>query len=333
MSSIINAITNTDTVASICIPRVFDNIGEDRVRNVFQKLNIFEIGRVDIIQKQNDKGDKFKRIFIHIKEWFKFPDAVKAKERLASGKDLKIVYDDPWFWKISMNKWTPKPSAPQVPVSKPKIRIEFDIVDDEDDNQAKNKEAASQFLESLELEDNRSYKERRNDPQYRRSGDNRPCTLESKYERPRDERYEQRDYRPRDTRDEQHDYRPRDTRDERYEQRDYRPRDEQRDYRPRDTRDEQLDYRPRDTRDEQRDYRPRDQQYQKDNKKYKDNNKKYKDNNKKPKDNKKTKDNTKQTKTDIEEKDAAYQLWDEEEKKRNVLEEVSTKEEITVMSK
>lgn len=49
--------TDTTTVRSICIPRVFDNIGEARIRVVFEKLDIFEIERVDIIQKQNERGE------------------------------------------------------------------------------------------------------------------------------------------------------------------------------------------------------------------------------------------------------------------------------------
>jgi hypothetical protein len=29
---------------------------------------------------------------------------VRARERILSGKELKIVYDEPWFWKVSANR-------------------------------------------------------------------------------------------------------------------------------------------------------------------------------------------------------------------------------------
>lgn len=151
-----------DNVSSICIPRVFDNIGQVRIQEVFTKLNIFLIDRVDVVQKQNEKGEKFKRVFVHIKEWLHHSDAQKAKERLLAGKELKIVYDDPWFWKVSINKWVAKPK----PEPKPKIRIDF-----EEEN----------GVEKTEL-DTRKEKERRND-QYR--NDNRK--IDRQYRKPSDD--------------------------------------------------------------------------------------------------------------------------------------------------
>jgi hypothetical protein len=147
-------IANTSANAnSICIPRAFANISEARVRKVFDALNIFVIDRIDMIQRKNEKGDAYQRIFVHIKEWSNTADADKARERLLSGKELKIVYDEPWFWKVSLNNWTPKP-APTTSLydRKPRIRLDF-----EDE---KNAEAAASFLS----EDQRPYRERRLDP-------------------------------------------------------------------------------------------------------------------------------------------------------------------------
>ena len=102
---------NNTSANSICIPRAFANISEARVRKVFDALNIFTIDRVDMVQRKNEKGDAYQRIFVHIKEWSETADARKAKERLLAGKELKIVYDDPWFWKASLNTWAPKPKS------------------------------------------------------------------------------------------------------------------------------------------------------------------------------------------------------------------------------
>jgi hypothetical protein len=151
---------------SICIPRAFANITEARVRKVFEKLDIFRVERVDMIQRKNEKGDAYQRIFVHIKDWSETADAQKAKERLLAGKELKIVYDDPWFWKVALNTWAPKPTQTPVAASlydrKPRIRLEFE------DQETKNVDAAAALLGSLsiEKEDQRPYRERRVDPVY-----------------------------------------------------------------------------------------------------------------------------------------------------------------------
>ena len=154
-SKIVNTSTNANA-NSICIPRAFANITEARVRKVFGALNIFVIDRIDMIQRKNENGDAYQRIFVHIKEWSNTADADKARERLLSGKELKIVYDEPWFWKVSLNNWTPKPAATTNSVydRKPRIRLEFE------DKDEKNAQAAASFLS----EDQRPYRERRLDP-------------------------------------------------------------------------------------------------------------------------------------------------------------------------
>jgi hypothetical protein len=159
------AMNNCDKNMSLCIPRAFENISDARVRTVFEKLDIFTIDRVDFVLRKNEKGDAYKRFFIHIKEWRQTSDAQKAKERLLSGKELKIVYDDPWFWKVGLNTWAPKPQQqkPLLNDRKPRIRIEFD-----EDQGDKNVKAATNFLSNLSLEerDRRPYSERRLDPAY-----------------------------------------------------------------------------------------------------------------------------------------------------------------------
>ena len=156
--------SNVNGTMSLCIPRAFENISEARVRTVFEKLSIFTIDRVDVVLRKNEKGESYKRFFVHIKEWKQTSDAQKAKERLIAGKELKIVYDDPWFWKVGLNTWTPKPQQQQPLLNdrKPKIRIEFD------DQDTKNTNAATTFLSNLSLEerDRRPYSERRLDPVY-----------------------------------------------------------------------------------------------------------------------------------------------------------------------
>ena len=82
---------------------MFLNIDEKRVRSVIEQL-LGKINRVDIIERTNEKGEKYKRVFVHFDYWFETEDAQTAKTRLLEGKEIKIVYDDPWFWKVSANK-------------------------------------------------------------------------------------------------------------------------------------------------------------------------------------------------------------------------------------
>jgi len=89
------------SVPSLCIPRVYPNISEARIRKIFDELGMGVIERVDIISKTTEKGERFNRVFIHMERWFQNSNASVARERLLGGKDIKIVYDDPWFWKVS----------------------------------------------------------------------------------------------------------------------------------------------------------------------------------------------------------------------------------------
>jgi hydrogenase maturation factor len=230
---------------SICIPRAFANITESRVRKVFDALGIFRIARVDMIQRKNEKGDAYQRIFVHIQDWTETADAQKARDRLLAGKELKIVYDDPWFWKASLNNWAPKPK-PETTVydRKPRIRLEFE------DQDAANTDAAAELMSSLTLEDRdrRPYAERRVDPVY--------CEQDVKSGF-RDRR-EPRDREPREQKERKSRFTPRSP--SRSPPRDDRRRDEPRDDRRRDER-RTDDYRRDDRRRDEprRDDRRRDE--------------------------------------------------------------------------
>jgi len=59
------------------------------------------IERIDMVSKNSEKGEKFNRVFVHFNRWNNTENACIARERLLNGKEIKIIYDDPWFWKIS----------------------------------------------------------------------------------------------------------------------------------------------------------------------------------------------------------------------------------------
>jgi hypothetical protein len=82
---------------SLCIPRVFTHITQAQIRNTIDDLRLGQIDRVDVIKK----GDKFNIVFIHFKKWYDTDNARLAKDRLENGKEIKVIYESPWYWKIS----------------------------------------------------------------------------------------------------------------------------------------------------------------------------------------------------------------------------------------
>ena len=97
------------SIPSLCIPRVFANIDEHRIRRIFDDLDIGVISRVDIVRGKpcSNVKDQHNRVFIHFHRWYNTMSAESARERLLNGQDLKVIYDDPWFWKVSAYKEAP----------------------------------------------------------------------------------------------------------------------------------------------------------------------------------------------------------------------------------
>jgi len=91
---------------SLCIPRVFNNITEAKVRDVFNKINVGNIYSIDIIQQTNKKGKPVKRVFINFDYWYFNERSQHMRNQLLSGKEIKIIYDDPWFWNVSIKRNT-----------------------------------------------------------------------------------------------------------------------------------------------------------------------------------------------------------------------------------
>ena len=112
---------------SICIPRVFQNISQKRVQRVFEELDVGKIERVDMVERTNVKGEKFKRCFIHFINWATNVRAQEVRSKLLAGEEIKIIYDDPWFWKCSASR-IPKPvhGGAQRGVRRPRPRIDLE---------------------------------------------------------------------------------------------------------------------------------------------------------------------------------------------------------------
>lgn len=91
------------TEPSICIPRVFTNIDELRIKNVFCELfGINNIKQIDVIKKFDKRNNPYNKVFVHFNSW---PiEHIDTRKKLLQGKDVKIVYEQPWFWKCSASR-------------------------------------------------------------------------------------------------------------------------------------------------------------------------------------------------------------------------------------
>lgn len=99
-----NLINILPSSPSLCIPRVFHSVTEEKIRNVLNTLKFGIIRKIEIIEKKNQKEEKFKCVFIHFKKWNENETIHVTREKLLLGGDIKIMYDEPWFWKISAYK-------------------------------------------------------------------------------------------------------------------------------------------------------------------------------------------------------------------------------------
>jgi hypothetical protein len=92
----------TDLV--LFIPRVFTNISKEKIYNIFDNLNMGEIDKVDIVKKTDYNNKEFNKVFIHYKQWNDSENAETVRNKLLNGGEVKVIYDNFWFWKVSAYK-------------------------------------------------------------------------------------------------------------------------------------------------------------------------------------------------------------------------------------
>lgn len=95
------------THPSICIPRTFTTIrGEQTKRavfNTFRDLRIGHIDRIDVVHKTDSRGERYCTVYVHLKWNVTNTLARETRQKLLDGNDIKVVYDEPWFWKCTMS--------------------------------------------------------------------------------------------------------------------------------------------------------------------------------------------------------------------------------------
>lgn len=97
---------------SLCIPLVSKYIKEHEIRKIMDEIQLGVIDKIDIVpvRTRNKKpsyqpnSKQMNRVFIHYKIWGTGPNATKARELLLEGKEIKVIYNNIWFWKISLRE-------------------------------------------------------------------------------------------------------------------------------------------------------------------------------------------------------------------------------------
>tara|TARA_B100000575_G_C23139084_1_gene662432 strand:+ start:3920 stop:4525 length:606 start_codon:yes stop_codon:yes gene_type:complete len=87
---------------SLCIPRMFNNIGHRRVKGVFIKQNWGYVERVDVIHY----GDH-KKAFVHFRpgSWNWNVRNAQVLDQLQRGEQIHLRYENgkPWFWHVGIS--------------------------------------------------------------------------------------------------------------------------------------------------------------------------------------------------------------------------------------
>ena len=108
---------------SLCIPRVFNNIGWRRIKQHIIEANLGFVERVDVVPVA---GGKYKRAFVHFAagRWnMRDATARAALKALQEGKKIKLEYESPWYWLVGISGAARPAEAPKPKQRKTKIDL------------------------------------------------------------------------------------------------------------------------------------------------------------------------------------------------------------------
>jgi hypothetical protein len=83
---------------NIYIPMLFSNISHARLLKIIKQLDIFTPAIMNFEEKQDLKGNKCNCAFIQVEHWHDTPQAKQFRAKLLANEEVKIVFDDPWFF-------------------------------------------------------------------------------------------------------------------------------------------------------------------------------------------------------------------------------------------
>ena len=108
---------------SLCIPRVFNNIGWRRIKQHMIEANLGFVERVDVIPVA---GGAYKRAFVHFAagKWnMRDETAREMLTALQEGQKIKLEYDEPWYWLAGISGAERPSEAPKPRERKMRIQL------------------------------------------------------------------------------------------------------------------------------------------------------------------------------------------------------------------
>jgi len=108
---------------SLCIPRVFNNIGWRRIKQHIIEAELGFVERVDVVPVA---GGKHKRAFVHFAagKWnMRDATARAALLALQEGKKIKLEYEEPWYWLVGISGAARPAEAPKPRERKTRVDI------------------------------------------------------------------------------------------------------------------------------------------------------------------------------------------------------------------
>ena len=122
-STTMSSIHTDKSFPSVCIPYTVKNTTWMQVKEVFEQLfGSGSIERVDVIKRKRrdaygagtdashtgqysriSRDQEYCKVFVHFKEWPDTPEANQFRQHILAGNCMKIVYNEPWYWKCFKN--------------------------------------------------------------------------------------------------------------------------------------------------------------------------------------------------------------------------------------
>lgn len=82
---------------SICIPKVHKKYTYKWIFRIINKYKLGKIKNINIIPYHN--STHFNKVVINFQHWYNTKKNVDINQHLNNKGNIKIIYDEPWFWK------------------------------------------------------------------------------------------------------------------------------------------------------------------------------------------------------------------------------------------
>jgi hypothetical protein len=90
---------------SVFIPRVFVNIDETRISDIFRNEFIGCVDHVDFVSKMDKDGTPYNMVYVYFSFLYNNDFAKRFKKDIDGSRGkTTLMYDTPWFWLILPNK-------------------------------------------------------------------------------------------------------------------------------------------------------------------------------------------------------------------------------------